>query len=122
MTDIELVASSGAAMTAELEARYANEEWVVVTGWSPHWKWSAFDLKYLDDPLLIFGEGENINAVTRAGFADDYPEINTFLDTYFMTSAEFGDLIATMEEYEDNSEAAKAWIAENQDLVDSWMQ
>ena len=123
MTDLELVSSSGAAMTAELKARYEAEEWVVVTGWSPHWMWSAFDLKYLEDPLLIYGEGENINAVTRAGFGDEYPEINTFLDTYFLTSAEFGDLISYMEDetYADDSEAAKAWIADNQELVDSWM-
>jgi len=118
--DMELIQSSDAAMTAELKTAYEANEWIVITGWAPHWKFSAFDLKFLEDPKLSFGGEETINAVTRIGFADDYAEINEFLGNYSLTSAEFGSLIAIMEEYEDDNEAAKAWIEENRDLVDSW--
>jgi glycine betaine/proline transport system substrate-binding protein len=118
--DLELVQSSDAAMTAELKTAYESEEWIVVTGWSPHWKFASFDLKFLEDPKLSFGGEETINAVTRMGFAEDYPEINEFLDNYLLSDEDFGSLIAAMEEYDDDKEAAKAWIEENRNLTDSW--
>lgn len=120
MSNMNLITSSDAAMTAELKAAYENEEWVVVTGWAPHWKFGTFDLKFLEDPKQSFGGEETINSITRLGFADDYPEINTFLSNYSLSTADFGALIASLEEQGDNIEGAKAWIAENSELVDSW--
>lgn len=120
MSNMSLITSSDAAMTAELKAAYENEEWVVVTGWAPHWKFGTFDLKFLEDPKQSFGGEETINPITRLGFADDHPEINTFLDNYSLSTAEFGALIASLEEHGDNIEGAKAWIADNRELVDSW--
>lgn len=121
MTDMELVQSSGAAMTAELKTAYENGEWVVVTGWSPHWMFSVFDLKFLEDPKSVYGE-ETINVVTRLDFEEDHPEINTFLDNYTLDEAQFGSLINIMEEYDDDNEAAKAWVDQNRELVDSWFE
>lgn len=118
--DFELISSSDAAMCAELSVAYEQEEWIVVTGWAPHWKFGAFDLKFLEDPKNSFGGEETINPITRLGFAEDHPEINAFLDKYSMTVAEFGSLIAIMEEYDDADEAARVWIEQNKELVDSW--
>jgi glycine betaine/proline transport system substrate-binding protein len=120
LDEMTLLASSDAAMTAELDVAYENEEWIVVTGWAPHWKFGTFDLKFLEDPLLSFGGEETINPVTRLGFADDYPQINAFLDNYFLTTEDFGALINSVEEHGDSDAGAKAWIAENRELVDSW--
>lgn len=120
MDQMELKQSSDAAMTAELKAAYEQGEWVVVTGWAPHWMFGAFDLKFLEDPKGSFGGEETINPITRLGFGEDHPEINAFLDRYSLDTAQFGSLIAMMEEYDDDDEAARAWIDENRDLVDSW--
>lgn len=120
--DLSLITSSDAAMTAELKAAYDNEEWIVVTGWAPHWKFGTFELKFLEDPNNSFGGAETINPITRIGFAEDYPEINEFLDNYTLTSDQFGGLIAAMEDYDDNNEGAKAWVEDNRDLVNSWFE
>lgn len=118
--NMELITSSDAAMTAELKAAYENNEWVVVTGWAPHWKFGTFDLKFLEDPKLSFGGEETINAITRLGFAEEYQEINDFLESYSLTTAQFGSLINAMEDNDDYNMGAKTWIAENRDAVDSW--
>ena len=59
--------------------------------------------------------------MTRAGFPDEYPEIASFLENYFLSSAELGELIGMMQEYDDNDEAAKAWIDENQSKINAWL-
>ena len=120
--DYELITSSDAAMMAEVDAAYSQEEWIVITGWAPHWMFASYDMKFLEDPKGTYGESETINPITRLGFAEDYPEINAFLDNYSLTVSEFGDLINTMEEYDDDNEAAQVWIDANRDLVDSWFE
>jgi glycine betaine/proline transport system substrate-binding protein len=34
-------------MVASLDKAIRDKEWIVVTGWKPHFKWSQNDLKYL---------------------------------------------------------------------------
>lgn len=119
--DLNLLESSDAAMTAELSRAIANNEWVVVTGWAPHWKFADFDLKFLEDPKDVYGGEETINTIAREGFATDHPEIQTFLEKYYLSPEELGGLIATMEEYSNRDEAAQVWIEQNRELVDSWL-
>jgi glycine betaine/proline transport system substrate-binding protein len=45
--DYEQITSSGPAMVASLDKAIRDKEWIVVTGWKPHFKWSQNDLKYL---------------------------------------------------------------------------
>lgn len=119
--DFSLQESSDATMTAELRTAIENEEWIVVTGWTPHWKFSDFDLKFLEDPKGSFGDAETINTITRHGFADDNPEINGFLDNYYLTNEQLAEVIGMMEEYNNNDDAAQAWIEANRSVVDSWL-
>ncbi len=51
--DYEVVEGSDATMAAALKTAIDNEEWVVVTGWAPHWKFARWDLKFLDDPKQV---------------------------------------------------------------------
>ncbi len=41
--DLDLKASSGPVMTATLQGAIERGEWVVVTGWNPHWKFARWD-------------------------------------------------------------------------------
>ena len=118
---LSLLEGSDAAMTAELDATIANEEWIVVTGWAPHWKFAEWDLKFLEDPELVYGEEEYIANVARPGFADDYPEVHEFLQNFHWGPEEIGAVMALNKEDDDFIGNSRSWIAENQDLVDSWI-
>lgn len=122
--DFEQATSSEAAMIAVLDTAYRNESWVVITGWSPHWKFASYDLKFLDDPKAVYGAEETIEAYSRAGFATDEPEIAEFFSNFALTNEQLSDIMIIFEEAGSNTDqkaVARQWWADNKDLVDPWL-
>ncbi len=124
LSNFVLLDGSDAAMTAALDRAYDREEPIVVTRWRPHWMWAAYDLKYLEDPENVFGDAETINTIVNREWAEnDAPEdVLTFLDNFNWTSAQMGEvmLMITQEDMEP-LDAARAWIADNRDVVEGWL-
>lgn len=117
----DLVSGSDAAMTAALQSAVADEEWIVVTGWIPHWKFAEYDLKFLEDPEGVFGEAERIHTIARPGFEEEAPEVYAFLDNFHWTSEQMGEVMLMVEEGMEPNEAARAWIEQNRDVVEEWL-
>src|SRR5687767_15798899 len=46
LKNYQLVSASDAAMLAGLERAMKRNEWIVVTGWSPHWMFAKYKLRY----------------------------------------------------------------------------
>ena len=122
ITDLKLVEGTGPIMTAVLGDAIDKNEWVVVTGWTPHWKFAEYDLKYLDDPKGVYGGEEEIHTVVRAGLKEDMPEVYAVLDNFNWTPDQMAELmVLNQERRADPLKNAKLWIAENPDVVESWM-
>ncbi|WP_088036177.1 glycine betaine ABC transporter substrate-binding protein [Evansella clarkii] len=119
--DFELLPSTEPAMIAEIGSKIENEEPIVSPLWSPHWVFSDFDLKFLDDPKNTFGETEKIHHATRLGFEDDYPEVSEWFNNWKMDDQEIAELINYVEGAEDPLDGAAEWIDENQDLIGEWV-
>lgn len=115
-----LMESSDAMMTAVLKNRIENEQWVVVTGWTPHWKFGVWDLKYLEDPEGVYGGDEYINTIVRLGLKEDMPELYEFLDAFEWTAEDLQTVMAWSEETSPE-ESARRWVKENQDKVAAWL-
>ena len=49
------------------------------------------------------------------------PELTTFLRNYFFTDAQLSDLMIAMRENEDLEAAARTWMNENPQVVESWL-
>ncbi len=118
--DFNVLTSSGAAMTATLKRAIDDEEWVVVTGWTPHWKFSRFELKMLEDPKAVYGDAEEILAVARKGFSEEQPEVAEFIRNMKFNDDEISSLMAKLEEADNEEAGAREWIEENRELVNSW--
>lgn len=119
--DYELLTSSGPAMMSELTRSYNKQDPIVVTLWNPHWAFSEFDLKYLEDPKKVFGEADDIYYMTRTGFKDDYPEVVKWLNNWKMDDDSLGSLMAIIKD-SSAEEGAQTWIDENRELVDQWIK
>jgi glycine betaine/proline transport system substrate-binding protein len=82
LDDWKVVEGSGAAMATALKKAYDKEEPIIVTGWSPHWKFVSYDLKYLEDPKGINGGAEDVNTIVRQGLNEDHPDTYKLLDQF----------------------------------------
>jgi glycine betaine/proline transport system substrate-binding protein len=118
----EVLQSSESAMMAALDKAYQNNEWIAITGWSPHWMFAEYDLKYLDDPKGEYGESEEIHTLANKEFSTQQPEVAAMLKNFSMSDQQIGSLEALINEGMTPTEAAQQWIEENQDVVDSWIQ
>ncbi|WP_440995100.1 glycine betaine ABC transporter substrate-binding protein [Arhodomonas sp. SL1] len=116
----ELQISSGAGMTAALRRAIDREEWIVVTGWSPHWKFGRWDLRYIDDPKGVLGGLERADLLARRGFYRDHPEVYGMLSRIQIP---IDDVQAGMYQAEESSypEAARDYVESNPELVDYWV-
>ena len=115
-----VLTSSGSAMTAALKKAIDNKEEIIVTGWSPHWKFNAYDLKYLDDPKGVYGDEEYIGTFARKGFKEDNPEAYSVLDNFHWTAQDIESVMYDIMEGADPKDAAKKWVKENEDKVADW--
>ncbi|MBZ5874947.1 glycine betaine ABC transporter substrate-binding protein [Chromohalobacter israelensis] len=120
--DLNLQSGSGATMTAALKSAIANDEEIAVTGWTPHWMFARWDLKYLDDPKNVYGGAEQIHTIVRQGLEEDMPEAYAILDAFEWTAEDMGEvMLMNQEEDSDPYENAKQWVEDNQDLVQEWL-
>ena len=118
---LKLLDGSGATMAAALKDAIANHQWIVVTGWTPHWMWARWKLKYLSDPKGVFGGAEDIDTLARKGLQTDMPQAYAILDAFHWTPDDMQQVMAADQESGANAEAdAKKWIKSHADLVSSW--
>ncbi|MDM8569465.1 glycine betaine ABC transporter substrate-binding protein [Thiotrichales bacterium HSG1] len=123
----KLIEGSGAAMTASLGNAIKNKEWIVVTGWTPHWIFSRWKLKYLDDPKNIYnpkdsrGE-EHIGTIVRKGLKKDNPKVYKVLDNFLWKTSDMEQVMIWNENKDsDPYENAVRWVKENRDKVNKWI-
>lgn len=121
MTNTTLVQGSEAAMLAALEKAYSNNEWIAVTGWSPHWMFASYDLKYLDDPRGNFGAAEQLHTLLNGEFAQANPELTAMMEKFSMGDQEIGTIEKLINDGMEPSDAASEWVKDNQELVNSWL-
>lgn len=122
LKDYKLVESSSAAMATELQKAYDKQEPIVVTGWTPHWKFAKMDLKYLDDPKGIYGGDEQIHTMVRKGLKDDMEGAYKFLDQFQWEPSDMESVMVAIQDGQSPEEAAKAWVNSNSDKVDAWIK
>jgi glycine betaine/proline transport system substrate-binding protein len=118
--DYKLLTASDAAMVSALDRAIQRKQWIVVTTWSPHWMFSQYKLRYLEDSKQALGGSESIHALARKGFSADFPKAAAFVRNMKMPLA---DLEAVMLKARDSSAAkeAAAYVSTRRDVVDRWL-
>jgi glycine betaine/proline transport system substrate-binding protein len=119
--DYELVESSTPAMISELEQALDAGEPIAFTAWKPHWMFTAFDIRYLEDPKGEMGGPEELSAIAREGLEEDAPKAFQFLDNINLTEQQLGELELAVHEAGDPEAGARDWLEENREVAESWL-
>ena len=115
-----LVEGTGPAMTKALGKAIAQQDWIVVTAWTPHWMFGAHDLRFLEDPRDSFGETEAVHAMVRPELKQDDPELYRFLKRMHFELADLQALMADIRAEGDRT-AIVEWIRANPETVRAWL-
>ncbi|GJQ64245.1 MAG: glycine/betaine ABC transporter [Melioribacteraceae bacterium] len=120
--DFSINTSSTQSMLQQLDDAVKRNEWIVVTGWRPHWMFSRYNLKFLDDPQQIYGTVESINTIARKDLRKSNPQLYKFLRKVNLTHVEMESLIDDINYLPGNPyQAAKNWAEKNNDVVSKWL-
>ncbi|HLR83567.1 MAG TPA: glycine betaine ABC transporter substrate-binding protein [Nocardioidaceae bacterium] len=123
LDDYTLKTSSTAAMLAALQKAIDAKDPIVVTLWHPHWAYSAFPIKDLEDPEGAMGGAEKIHSIASQDFADSNSEVTDAVSDFKMDDETLADLEkVVLQEHKDDPEAGvEAWVKDNQDFVDDML-
>ncbi|MFM9328267.1 glycine betaine ABC transporter substrate-binding protein [Paenibacillus mesotrionivorans] len=120
LKDWKLVEGSGAAMAAALDKAYKDKKPIIVTGWTPHWMFAKYELKYLEDPKGTFGKDEEIRTIVRKGLKDSLPSAYAVLDRFEWTAEDMAVVMSAIIDGKKPEEAAADWVKNNAAKVDVW--
>lgn len=118
----QLQTSSTAAMTSTLGKAIANKQPIVITGWTPHWMFTKYDLKFLKDPKQVYGKAENIHTIVRKGLKEDQPTAYALLDRFHWTPKDMANVMVAVNDGEEPKVAAQKWVKTHQKEVATWTQ
>ncbi|MFC3931523.1 ABC transporter permease/substrate binding protein [Streptococcus dentapri] len=116
----QLQSSSSGAMTTALNKAIKNKEDIIITGWTPHWMFAKYDLKYLKDPKGTMGGEESINTMARKGLKKDMPEVYKILDNFYWKTDDIEEVMLDINSGTDPEKAAEKWVNKNKDKVSEW--
>ena len=115
--ELTLKPSSGATMVAFLQKSIENKEWIVVTGWTPHWMFSRYDLKFLDDPQKQYGDAEHIQIMATKGFSEKDPYAAAFFRNFSLDNEQLSELMDLVEGNPmHEEEEVKIWLSKHPEV------
>ena len=120
--EYNLVEGSSPAMLASLDSAIKQKQPIVVTLWQPHWAFSRFPIKVLDDTRTAFGPPDNMQIVATKGWGAANPEVAGWLKNFTITPEQLSDLMLKIQNGGKGQEqaTAKQWAADNKQVVDAW--
>lgn len=114
---LDLQSASEAAMLAVLKKSIDAKQPVVITGWSPHYMFSTYKLKFLNDPKAVFGAVETIQTVANKKFVIAQPRVAAFFRNFQLDEDELGSLMAALENNVSEKVAVLDWLAKHPALA-----
>jgi glycine betaine/proline transport system substrate-binding protein len=124
--DFTLVESSEQGMLAQAQRAARQGEGVVFLGWEPHPMNKNLDMTYLTGGDEWFGPdfgGATVYTNVRAGYLEECPNVGQLLkNLVFSLDMENEVMGLILDEGEDPEDAARAWLAENPDVLEPWLE
>ena len=114
-----------ATMLQTLDSAYEAERPVLVAMWRPHWAFSKYDIRYLDDPADAFGDPDKLHTIVSRDF-HGRPDNDAleWLRNFRVTPDQLQGLEAAIQDAggaDHKSATVESWIGDNESLVKQWL-
>jgi glycine betaine/proline transport system substrate-binding protein len=120
--DFVLVNCTEAVLLEKLGSFISAGEWIVVAGWSPHWMFSQWSLKYLDDPEGVYGKDGTINTIARKNLSKDHPDAWHVLKNFYWDDNEIQSLMLLNHQHPESIvKNTEKWLNEHPKLQEKWL-
>ncbi len=123
-SEYRIITTDEKRMLNRLRTAVQRGEWIVITGWRPHWVFELYNLRFLEDPKGVFGGDESIHTMVRPGLKQDIPDAYKVLTQISYRPEDLERLMRWIEADAADDPYAQAvrWIELHSDTVDSWVQ
>lgn len=118
--DYSQIASSETSMVTALRKAISQKEWIVITGWKPHFMWSSFDIKMLEDPKKAYPI-DSIETLSRKGFAQEKPDLANFYKKFSLNETLLNELMVEVAKDKDPDVGATRFYNNHKELLGSWL-
>ncbi|GAB3624370.1 hypothetical protein GCM10027418_24540 [Mariniluteicoccus endophyticus] len=120
---MDYVISSTPAMLAQVDKATKANENVAVTLWRPHWAYSAYPMRDLEDPKGSMGGTEVINNAAHKKFAEENPHAAQIVKNLALDDKQLADLENLMMgkdhfDGKDHDAAVAKWLEQNPDYIE----
>ncbi|KPQ06580.1 MAG: glycine betaine/proline transport system substrate-binding protein [Rhodobacteraceae bacterium HLUCCA12] len=126
LSGFEVVESSEQGMLSQVQRAERRDEPMIFLGWEPHPMNANYEMTYLSGGDDWFGPdygGAEVYTNTRAGYVDECPNVGRFLENLEFTLAMENEIMsAILDDGQDPEDAARAWLAENRDALEPWLE
>lgn len=121
----EVAESSEQGMLAQVAKQTKKQGAIVFLGWAPHPMNANFELAYLSGGDDFFGPdfgGATVFTNTRAGYTTECSNVGALLNNLEFSLAMENEIMgAILDDGEDPSDAANAWLKANAGVLDGWL-
>ncbi|MBX2856555.1 MAG: choline ABC transporter substrate-binding protein [Rhodobacteraceae bacterium] len=125
LKDFEVVESSEQGMLAQATRAAQRDEGIVFLGWEPHPMNANIEMAYLTGGDDVFGPnlgGATVYTNTRAGYVGECANVGKLLGNLTFTLAMENEVMgAILNDGEEPSDAAEAWLKSNPDVLGGWL-
>lgn len=122
----KIVESSEQAMLAQVDRKNRSQDWVLFLAWAPHPMNTKLSIEYLSGGDDYFGPnfgGAEVYTLARTGWADNCPNAANFFKKLIFTVDMENELMdKILNEGADGRAAATAWLKDNPEQIDSWLE
>ncbi len=126
LAGFKVAESSEQGMLAQVERASKKDEPIVFLGWEPHPMNANFEMGYLEGGDDFFGPnfgGATVHTNTRAGYVAECPNVGKLLQNLEFTLAMENEIMgAILNDGEEASDAATAWLKANPSALDGWLE
>jgi glycine betaine/proline transport system substrate-binding protein len=122
--DFRLLETDESVMVDRVSEAIFRDNWIVFTGWTPHWMFERYSLRFLEDPEGVFGGEEAIHTMVREGFSEDFPDAAAVVDNVAYEPRDLERLMRWIHEDDEGDAYGQAlrWINSHESAVDEWLR